>query len=184
MMDAAEHLFHRHGFGGVSVEDVTSAVGVKKPDLYNHFRDKNDLYIAVRLRRLNRLEGDLARVLNVDAGALDRLTAVVAVLLRHSFFLSALAQREAEDFLSAEARDHLFARAYGGVYRPLTRFLQEAGVPEARLSLAYEALIGLTTHFAAAAPPESSPGGLARAAEDVAALWWHGAAGLRGDGAE
>ena len=29
-------------------------MGVKKPDLYNHFRDKRELYVAVRMRALHR----------------------------------------------------------------------------------------------------------------------------------
>ncbi len=179
-MDAAERMFHRHGFGGVSVEEVTTAVGVKKPDLYNHFRDKNELYTAVRLRRLDRLEADLGRVLRQELPPDDTLTAVVAVLLRHPYFLSAPIQRDAETFLPDAARDRLFARAYGAVYGPLAAFIRGGPYPVAEdgIALAMEALLGLCAHFAALGAAEAQgPEERLRMAERVAGLWRHGVEG-------
>lgn len=175
MMDVAEPLFARHGFGGVTVDEVTAAVGVKKPDLYNHFRDKNDLYVAVRLRRLGCLQADLARALEATAPPAERLIAVTVALLQNPYFLAAQYERQRETFLDAAARDQLFARSYQVVYRPLQRFLHEIGVPEARQARAYEMLIALVAHFARVEPPGNDPERLARLGAVVADLWQHGA---------
>ena len=35
--------FHRLGFNGCSVEDITSLAGVPKGSFYNHFKSKEDL---------------------------------------------------------------------------------------------------------------------------------------------
>lgn len=177
MMDVAERLFHRHGFGGVSVEEVTSAVGVKKPDLYNHFRDKNELYTAVRLRRLERLEADLGRVMRQPLPPDDALIAVAAVLLRHPFFLSAPAARHAETFLPETTRDHLFARAYGAVYEPLMDLVLNApfGVPTGGAPGAVEALLGLCAHFATLGLAEGhGPAERLDTARWIAAVWRNG----------
>ncbi len=40
-------LFARKGFDGVSMRDIARAVGIKAPALYNHFDDKQKLYLAV-----------------------------------------------------------------------------------------------------------------------------------------
>lgn len=47
ILAAAERLFATHGFAGTSLRQVTDAVGVTPPNLYNHFRSKRALYEAV-----------------------------------------------------------------------------------------------------------------------------------------
>jgi len=40
-------LFAKHGFKGVSMRDIAREVGLKAPALYNHFHDKQQLYLKV-----------------------------------------------------------------------------------------------------------------------------------------
>ncbi len=51
LLDAAEHLFARHGFYGVSVRDITAAAGVDVALVSYHFGGKRDLFTAVFRRR-------------------------------------------------------------------------------------------------------------------------------------
>ncbi len=62
MLDAAEHLFARHGFDGVSVRDITTAAGVDVALISYHFGGKRELFTAVFQRR--------AEILNVERSAL------------------------------------------------------------------------------------------------------------------
>src|SRR6266508_4550440 len=41
IMAAAAELFARHGFHGVGIDDIGSAVGISGPALYRHFRSKD-----------------------------------------------------------------------------------------------------------------------------------------------
>jgi AcrR family transcriptional regulator len=41
--DEATRLFVEHGVGDVSVRDIANAVGMKAPNLYAHFRSRDDL---------------------------------------------------------------------------------------------------------------------------------------------
>jgi len=43
ILDAAADLFARHGFHGVTVDDLGAAVGVSGPALYHHFSSKEEL---------------------------------------------------------------------------------------------------------------------------------------------
>lgn len=43
-VDIAMHLFWRHGFEGVSLNDLTSAIGIAPPSLYAAFGSKAGLY--------------------------------------------------------------------------------------------------------------------------------------------
>ncbi|MEM7689285.1 MAG: TetR/AcrR family transcriptional regulator [Pseudomonadota bacterium] len=47
ILAGAQRVFVREGFDGASMDEVAREAGVVKPTLYNHFRDKNSLYIAV-----------------------------------------------------------------------------------------------------------------------------------------
>jgi len=49
ILDAAKRLFPRHGFDGVSMDQIAADAGVSKLTVYSHFRDKDTLFTeAVR----------------------------------------------------------------------------------------------------------------------------------------
>src|ERR1700744_3040859 len=43
IVESALDQFHRMGFNGCSVDDITRAAGVPKGSFYNHFKGKEDL---------------------------------------------------------------------------------------------------------------------------------------------
>ena len=51
-VDIALDLFWRHGYDGVSVADLTKAIGIAAPSLYHAFGSKADLFREV-VRRYN-----------------------------------------------------------------------------------------------------------------------------------
>ena len=53
ILDAAEALFARRGYDGTSLGDVADHVGIRGPSLYNHFKNKRELYAAVLARLLD-----------------------------------------------------------------------------------------------------------------------------------
>jgi TetR/AcrR family transcriptional regulator, regulator of autoinduction and epiphytic fitness len=57
IVDAAEHLFLEHGFGGVSMDDLAEAAGVARRTLYNQFPGKEEIFREM-LGRVSRGLGD------------------------------------------------------------------------------------------------------------------------------
>ncbi len=51
ILDAAEYLFARNGFYGVTLKDVAKRVGIHTTLLHYYFKDKHDLFEAVFKRR-------------------------------------------------------------------------------------------------------------------------------------
>lgn len=47
LLDTALDVFAAKGFHATSMDDVADAAGVSKPVLYQHFRSKRDLYLAL-----------------------------------------------------------------------------------------------------------------------------------------
>jgi AcrR family transcriptional regulator len=54
LTEAAAELFRRHGYHGVSVNDIAAAAGVTGPAVYRHFRGKQDVLAHVLLTGLDR----------------------------------------------------------------------------------------------------------------------------------
>jgi len=54
ILDAAECLFAEKGFDAVSVSAIAKLAGTSKPNIYHHFKNKNDLYLAVMKTAVHR----------------------------------------------------------------------------------------------------------------------------------
>jgi AcrR family transcriptional regulator len=52
ILDVARDLFLAKGFAATSMQEIADAVGMTKPALYYHFRDKQDLLLAVLGREM------------------------------------------------------------------------------------------------------------------------------------
>jgi len=66
LLDVAEEQFAVHGYGGASIEVIARLAGVSRPIVYDHFGDKEGVYIAC----LRRARGELEEmILAAVAGA-------------------------------------------------------------------------------------------------------------------
>ncbi|TBZ41336.1 TetR/AcrR family transcriptional regulator [Rhizobium leguminosarum] len=75
-IDIAMRLFWRHGYEGVSLNDLTAAIGIAPPSLYAAFGSKAELYREA----LDRYAGIPGALLNLDAASTQ--DEVVAAILR------------------------------------------------------------------------------------------------------
>ena len=47
IIEAAKRSFAQHGYEGTTLSQIAKEVGIQKPSIYNHFKNKNDLYLYV-----------------------------------------------------------------------------------------------------------------------------------------
>ena len=47
IVDSARRLFNRHGFTGVSIDEIMADAGLTRGGFYNHFSTKEELYAEV-----------------------------------------------------------------------------------------------------------------------------------------
>src|SRR6218665_179406 len=47
ILDAAAEVFCRQGFAGASIDEIASAACVSRQTVYNHYREKDNLFTAV-----------------------------------------------------------------------------------------------------------------------------------------
>lgn len=65
LLDAAEELFSRHGFYGVTIKDIADKVGVHKSLIHYYFTDKQDVFDKVMARRAPVTSGRRMEALDV-----------------------------------------------------------------------------------------------------------------------
>src|SRR5258706_3284035 len=71
IIEAGTALFHRTGFNGCAVEDITNAAGVPKGSFYSHFKSKELLLLESMDRYL--VAGNLDRLADRSTPPLRRL---------------------------------------------------------------------------------------------------------------
>jgi TetR/AcrR family acrAB operon transcriptional repressor len=147
ILDAAEHLFQRHGVSRTSLQDIAAAAGVTRGAVYWHFQDKAHLFNAMMERvrlpieeaaaQLETCEGrePLVRLRELLAATLVRVASDPQV---HRVFEIATHKVEYVDELSVLQQRHL--QAVQEHQATIGRCLQRAGI-DATLALGLHALV-------------------------------------------
>ncbi|WP_394922301.1 TetR/AcrR family transcriptional regulator [uncultured Robinsoniella sp.] len=72
ILQEALRLFSDHGYDGVSVRQISGAVGIRESALYRHFKNKQDIFDTI----IKRIEGQyaiVAREYNIPDGDLSQV---------------------------------------------------------------------------------------------------------------
>jgi AcrR family transcriptional regulator len=80
LLDAAFRLMAERGLDGVAIHEITEAADVATGGFYNHFKSKEDIYLAVTRRVFE----DFGDALDGLVANLDDPAEVVAVCIRHT----------------------------------------------------------------------------------------------------
>ena len=113
ILDEATRLFAEQGFEGTSLQELSDAVGIRKPSLLYHFNSKDALREAVVEGLLSHWKMEIPRLLAAAQGGHDRFSALIEAVVE--FFTSdanraRLVLREIMDQPQAtqdRIRDHL-----------------------------------------------------------------------------
>lgn len=97
ILETAAALFANKGFDALTMRDIATACNIKAPSLYNHFKDKQQLYLAT-LRFVFARDGEaLMTCLKSDLPAQQKLDEFIALACRQmagSFIFRQLFIRE------------------------------------------------------------------------------------------
>lgn len=161
ILDTAEALFARRGFGSVGLREVALASGFSKSALFHHFPTKVDLYGAV----IERILGDLLEAIrpvvsasdSPDVAALVRLRGFIAATVdalaalptRAPLLLRSLFEGEVLDGCETPLADALLARILGAAKEILDAGVASGELRPVPVAHAMQGLVGmLVFHFA------------------------------------
>ena len=179
LLDVAHEVFARQGFHGTAMNDVADAAGVTKPVLYQHFRSKRQLYLAlldaVGTALLSAIEKATAEAgsprAQVERGFLAYFRWVEQDRDAFVLLFGSGARRD-EEFAEAVRR---FESAIADAIAPL---IQADIDPEHQRLLAY-GLVGLAESTSRRLVRHGEPFDPERVAMQVAELAWAGLRGVR-----
>ncbi|MDR0343507.1 MAG: TetR/AcrR family transcriptional regulator [Nocardiopsaceae bacterium] len=124
---AAEELFKKSGFQGVTMEAVARDAAVSKATLYSRFRNKDELFQAVCSRMADLTSRAFGEALATQGEAVDQ-RALSAVLAKHRLtFTLVRSSPHAEDLFTHKAQlaGDLFERAENALLEQLGAVLAE-----------------------------------------------------------
>ncbi len=67
ILDTARRLFHRKGYGGVTLDEIALEIEFSKGTIYNHFASKEEIFAQILLGHLNLLAGYLKEAASTSA---------------------------------------------------------------------------------------------------------------------
>lgn len=73
-IDEATRLFVEHGYHAISMRAIAERTGVSKAGLYYHFRDKEDLFLAILTANLEQIEAIVAQARAEEATTRARIS--------------------------------------------------------------------------------------------------------------
>ena len=75
ILDAAFHAFAGYGYRRVTMEDIAAGAGLSRTALYQHFRNKEDIFRSLSERYFGLCLAEMERALLADGAAEDVLRA-------------------------------------------------------------------------------------------------------------
>lgn len=81
ILEVASDLFMEKGFKNTSTREIAEKCHITQPNLYHHFKNKKELYIAVIEELTNKVQIDLFEIINEPLDIEVKLTKMVNVLL-------------------------------------------------------------------------------------------------------
>jgi len=128
ILEAAEILFSEKGFDAVSMSAIAKLANTSKPNIYHHFKNKNELYLSIIKTAVQRASDLLdaledapgtfrQRLADFSAGQLDNILAhnrSTQLILREALSGSSERGREIANYMVSEVFSRLVAMVQQG----------------------------------------------------------------------
>ena len=159
----AKSLFIQQGYHGLAMRQISDAVGVSKAALYYHFKDKEELFLAILSSNLNEIESAIDLIGSKQISCGEKITLFVEYILKqpteHRAIIRLASQEMAQ--LSAAARKK-FDRTYHDQFTGKLQAIFETGVKNGEFrpidpSIAVWALLGMMYPYFYAAHSGATP---------------------------
>jgi AcrR family transcriptional regulator len=149
ILSAAKGLFIQQGYHGLAMRQIAEALGVTKAALYYHFKDKEELFLAILEAYLDEMEVAMDSILAGSASSRDQVRRFVETVLAQPADQRAIIRLASQEMgqLSAAARKS-FDKTYrekfiGKVETILTRGMQSGEFRRIRPEVATWTLLGM-----------------------------------------
>lgn len=114
IVEAAARLFRRSGYEGVKMDDIAAAADVSIGTIYNYYKNKGDLLVAIVSLEVNEVLNHGRTLVDDPPPDLEEaIDTLFAIYLEHSLVYLSKAMWRHAMAISTQQPDSPFGRAYG-----------------------------------------------------------------------
>jgi AcrR family transcriptional regulator len=125
----AKSLFIQQGYNGLAMRQISEALGVSKAALYYHFKDKEELFLAILSGNLDELERAIGDIQSKQVSCSEKIILFVEYVLEQPAEQRAIIRLASQEMsqLGATARKK-FDKTYHDQFTGKLQTIFEAGV--------------------------------------------------------
>jgi TetR/AcrR family transcriptional regulator len=110
----AKSLFIQQGYHGLAMRQISEAVGVSKAALYYHFKDKEELFLAILDIYLNEIESAIDEIQSKKLSSSEQIRMFVEYILSQPADQRAVMRLGSQEMVQLSASSR---KAFGKIYR-------------------------------------------------------------------
>jgi AcrR family transcriptional regulator len=153
ILEEATRLFVARGYHGISMREIAEGVDVSKAGIYYHFKDKEDLFLAILTANLERLESLIQQARQEGRTTREQIGRIIGAIFAQASEQRAIIRLASQEMahLSPSARAE-FGRLYQEKFIGQIEDVLRAGIERGELrtmdvSLATWILLGMAYPF-------------------------------------
>ncbi|MGX7184122.1 TetR/AcrR family transcriptional regulator [Enterococcus pallens] len=129
ILETAEQLFMNQGYEATSTRQIADALGITQPNLYYHFKKKEDIYVAVMRALAEEVGQQLRQLAKENESTLtEKLTEMMVYLRQRHPFDFYMMMHDMHYALSKESAEELYLLWQQSYEAPFIEVLKKEGV--------------------------------------------------------
>ncbi|MGO3604506.1 MAG: TetR/AcrR family transcriptional regulator [Enterococcus malodoratus] len=125
ILDVAEELFMKQGYNDTSTRQIAKILEITQPNIYYHFKNKEEIYYQVMLRLANEVGKNLSELSAKDTTFEEKIKAMAFYLQeRHPFSLFMM-MHDIQHTVSPEVSKKLFSLWEQGYKQPFVNVFEQ-----------------------------------------------------------
>jgi AcrR family transcriptional regulator len=157
---SAQDLFIQHGFHGLAMRQIAEALDVSKAALYYHYRDKEELFVAILETYLSEMEATLINIQSDEETCRKRLQLFIQSILTQPVDKRAIMRLVSQEigYISPSARkkiDRMYDKKFISKIRAIIRSgIESAELRQVDVEVATWSLLGMIYPYTFPSKPE------------------------------
>jgi TetR/AcrR family transcriptional regulator len=131
ILATAKSLFIQHGYHGLAMRQISEVLGVSKAALYYHFKDKEELFIAILNINLKEIESAIDLIQSKQVSYSEQIALFVEYVLNQPADQRAIIRLGSQEMGSlGEAARQQFSKTYHDQFTGKLQGIFESGVAD------------------------------------------------------
>ncbi|MDQ1279521.1 MAG: hypothetical protein QG670_783 [Thermoproteota archaeon] len=125
ILDAAQSLFSKKGFKETSMDEIVKKSGLSKGAIYGHFRNKEQLILAIHKRQTELVLNQLNLTFSENLSTIEKLRRVGELIFTNTYCCPKEFQRSNIEFFIEASRKKPLAQGFNKRYKTIEGFIKK-----------------------------------------------------------